>query len=633
MGAQEDLLRDRASLEALQREFREIKTRFQETEDRYRAILDRSLFCIYLHDLQGRFLDANEAGLRLLGCTREDLLSLDLAAVLNAEGLATARARMQELVREGTSRGSWEYRVRRRDGQWVWLEVDTCPIYREGRPWAVQGVATDITLRKKAEQALKESEAKYHSLFSESADAIYFTTTDGVLEDANPALLSLFGYSREELIARLNVRELYFDPRDRLVFQSEIEAKGFLRNFPVTLRRKDGAPMDCLLTSSIRRSEEGELLGYQGIIRDVTEQKRGERALRDREAHYRAMVEAFDGFIYICSKDYRVEFMNRRFIARTGYDGTGGLCYKVIHDLDEVCPWCVNERVMKGESVHWEVLSPKDDRWYYVVNTPIVHADGTVSKQAMIMDITDRKRMEQDLLESAEKLKRFAYSVSHDLKNPAIGAYGLAKRLAERYHDVMDEKGRQYCTQILGASKQIADLVGQINLFIEAKEAPFRVEDVEVKEVLKGVREMFSPQLKARGITWREPEWIPPILADRLCLARILQNLVDNALKYGGEGLSLLRIAYRDGGDHHVLCLSDDGAGIAGGDRERIFDMFLRRENARGIQGTGLGLAIVKEMADRHGGMAWVEPGEGQGSTFCISLSKDLPLDETPPAS
>ncbi len=120
-------------------------------------------------------------------------------------------------------------------------------------------------------------------------------------------------------------------------------------------------------------------------------------AWRDLWAQYDAIIEAFDGYIYICSQSFEVEFMNQRFIERTGYYPLGQKCYKALHDREEVCPWCVNERVFRGETVRWEVLSPKDNRWYYVVNTPIRHPDGSVSKMAMIQDVTDRKEMEKAL--------------------------------------------------------------------------------------------------------------------------------------------------------------------------------------------------------------------------------------------
>jgi len=141
------------------------------------------------------------------------------------------------------------------------------------------------------------------------------------------------------------------------------------------------------------------------LAKTVTKYQRLAEAWRDLWEQFAAIVEAFDGFIYVCSQNYEVEFMNQRFIDRTGYYPLGQKCYKALHDLDDVCPWCVNERVFKGETVRWEVLSPKDNRWYYVVNTPIKHPDGTRSKMAMIQDITAQKEMEKARKLAEEKYR------------------------------------------------------------------------------------------------------------------------------------------------------------------------------------------------------------------------------------
>ena len=132
---------------------------------------------------------------------------------------------------------------------------------------------------------------------------------------------------------------------------------------------------------------------------------RSSEAWRDLWAQYEAMIEAFDGYIYICSENFEVEFMNQRFIERTGSYPLGQKCYRVLHDREDVCPWCVNDRVFRGETVRWEVQSPKDHRWYYVVNTPIRHPDGSMSKMAMIQDVTAHKLTEQALQEAEAKYR------------------------------------------------------------------------------------------------------------------------------------------------------------------------------------------------------------------------------------
>jgi PAS domain S-box-containing protein len=141
------------------------------------------------------------------------------------------------------------------------------------------------------------------------------------------------------------------------------------------------------------------------LEKEESRYQRLSEAWRDLWAQYEAIIEAFDGFIYICSQNYEIEFMNQRFIERTGSYPLGQKCYRVLHDRDEICPWCIHDRVFRGETVRWEVLSPKDHRWYYVVNTPIRHPDGSMSKMAMIQDVTKEKLMEEALQESEARYR------------------------------------------------------------------------------------------------------------------------------------------------------------------------------------------------------------------------------------
>jgi PAS domain S-box-containing protein len=153
------------------------------------------------------------------------------------------------------------------------------PTYQELEP-RIKEVTPDAAQLNPGGEAIREAEQKYRTLFDESDDAIYITSREGKFLDVNPALLELFGYSKEEMINKLGVREIYVYPGERETFQQEIEKRGSLRDYEVKFKRKNGTEMDCILTSTVRRSADGTILGYQGIIRDVTEKKRIER-LRD----------------------------------------------------------------------------------------------------------------------------------------------------------------------------------------------------------------------------------------------------------------------------------------------------------------------------------------------------------------
>ena len=276
---------------------------------------------------------------------------------------------------------------------------------------------------------------------------------------------------------------------------------------------------------------------------------------------------------------------------------------------------------------------------------PAVHKDGTifyvevstsnitdnrgleVGRLASFVDITDRKQTDKALKEGSEKIKLFAYSISHDLKSPAIGIYGLAKRLHKDYADILDDKGQKYCEQILKTAEHIAALAEQINVFISTKEAPLNIKTLQLKEVLRMIRDEFSTQLSIREIRWLEPESLPEIKADRSSIMRALRNLVDNALKYGGDALTEINFKYKALRESHILSITDNGIGLREqNDDKDVFGPFIRKKTSKGIEGSGLGLSIVREIAEKHGGRVWLKPGLERGITFYISIPRYLHL-------
>jgi len=224
-----------------------------------------------------------------------------------------------------------------------------------------------------------------------------------------------------------------------------------------------------------------------------------------------------------------------------------------------------------------------------------------------------------------ETIEFFTHTASHDLKSPTVAIHGLATLLQRKYQDRLDEKGRLYCAQILGASAQVAALVDEINAYLSARDAPLRLGNVRIGEIIDSIRDEFAFIMSKRNVTLSQPENNPTIAADKLSITRVFRNLVENALKYGGEPLSEIKIDYTDAGEFHVFSVSDNGVGLKPDvSPKKLFRPFYRHKTANGTEGTGLGLAIVKEIAERHYGKAWVNGASGKDTMFCISISKCL---------
>lgn len=242
--------------------------------------------------------------------------------------------------------------------------------------------------------------------------------------------------------------------------------------------------------------------------------------------------------------------------------------------------------------------------------------------------VRNRKRMahrlaaEALLKEQSEKIQIFAYSVAHDLKNPVIAIESLARLLNRRQGADMDDKSRQFCAQIEQSAQQVSALIEQINAFISSKEQPLALEPLDLREICHIVHSENEQRLRHRQIKWIEPATPVLLEADRMVLLRVLRNLVDNALKYGGDSLTTITISHQEGPRIHTLQVGNDGKPIAPEDCRLIFQRYKRTCADSKIEGTGLGLAIVRDLVGLHGGQVWVESDGVRGVLFSFTIAK-----------
>jgi PAS domain S-box-containing protein len=504
----------------------------------------------------------------------------------------------------------------------------------------IRSLEQEIAERQRVEEALRESEENYRGIF-ENAEGIYQTSPEGQVLSANPAMAHILGYdSPDELITNLTDirRQLYVHPGDRDVFLSTILDRGTVLGQEFQFYRKDGRKIWVSLNARVVRDDAGKSLFFEGFLTDITARKRAEEAVRESEARYRAIVEAFDGLIYVCSQDYRVEFMNERFIERTGYDGTGELCYKALHDLESICPWCVNERVFKGETVRWEVQSPKDNRWYDVVNTPIYHADGSMSKQAMIQDITERKQAEKEIHKLNEELEQrvierttqleatnreleaFAYSVSHDLRAPLRAIDGFSRILLEDYAPQLSPEATRYLHKVRNNAQRMGQLISDLLAFSRLGRQPLHKHTVKPGELVRQVlRDLQPEQDRQVKITLGD---LPPCEADPALLKQVYSNLLSNALKFTqGREAARIEVGCQRADGEQVYFVRDNGVGFDMQYAHKLFGVFQRLHRAEDYEGTGVGLAIVQRIVHRHGGRVWAEAEVNKGATLYFTLS------------
>jgi PAS domain S-box-containing protein len=268
----ESVLRIFAARAAAEVERKRAEAFLRDSEERFRTAFQTSPDPIAISRLSdGVFVEVNDGFTELSGFTRGEVIGKS-SLEINLWDDPTDRDRLVGQIKEEGHVTNLEAQFRQKDGGARAGLMSARTIALGGEPHILT-VTRDVEDRKKAEQALRESEEKYRTLFEDSKDPVIITTRDGVVEDVNQAYLDLFGFTREEA-QDMNILNLYLDNADRNRFRRDIEREGSVKDYPVKSRKKDGTEIECLLTSTVRRDRNGRIIGYQGIIRDVTDWNR-----------------------------------------------------------------------------------------------------------------------------------------------------------------------------------------------------------------------------------------------------------------------------------------------------------------------------------------------------------------------
>ncbi len=249
-----------------------------ESEERYKALFDRSLEYIYINDLEGNFLDVNQPTLEALEYTKAEMLGLNYTDILPAESLSKARETLKKLVETGRQENTTEYPVITKSGNSIWVETLATLLYKNGRPYALQGIARDITRRKKSEQALRESERKFRTFVENANDIIYSLSLDGRYTYLSPNIKEMVGGDPSQVVGQPFTQFMHKDdiPAARAFLEHTLATGEKQSGSRYRIRHTDGSWRWHTSNISPLKDSEGNITSFIGVARDITDQKKAE---------------------------------------------------------------------------------------------------------------------------------------------------------------------------------------------------------------------------------------------------------------------------------------------------------------------------------------------------------------------
>lgn len=234
----------------------------------------------------------------------------------------------------------------------------------------------------------------------------------------------------------------------------------------------------------------------------------------------------------------------------------------------------------------------------------------------------ERAELTNRLVEINRELESFSYSISHDLRAPFRHVVGFAELLSDRVGDNLDETSRRYLRSITDAALSAGRLVDDLLNFSQLGRSGLKLSRVDVAKLVAEIRRSMEPELAGRPIEWRVND-LPDAWADPAMLRQVLQNLIDNALKYSaGREPAVIAISGEDRPDASAYTISDNGVGFDPAYAHKLFGVFQRLHRSEEFEGTGIGLALVKRVIDRHGGTVTAEAVPGEGASFTFTVPK-----------
>ncbi len=626
LGIARDITSARAAQEAL-----------REREELHSVIFNQAAYGIEMVDAETlRFVEVNDTACRMLGYSREELLTLTLRTTQadpNFDELVTHTANVRN---SGCAR--FETRHKRKDGVVLDVEISAQTVQLRGRDYFV-AVWRDVGAEKAGQIAL-ENEAEWRrALIENSRDGIAIFSADHRVIEVNHRFAEMMRYAPEEMLA------LHSWDVDAVMTEEDIRV-GFADPLSVSItfetrhRRKDGTFYDAEV--SVQGARIGRRDVFVTVVRDVSERKRAEIALKESEARFRAIADSVPVLIWMAGQDRECHFFNKTWLDFTGrtvdQEATNAWSHG-LHPAD-LQQW----QETYGRSFETRTpfslqcrLRRHDGQYRWILNhgRPRYGHDGDFAGYiGSCVDITDRVEMESQLEESTRKAEsanaaksEFLAHMSHEIRTPLNGILGLTQVLSR---DPLAASQRKLVERIQMAGQSLLAILNEILDFSRIEAGQLRIESrpFTLSATLSRVSSLLGETARAKGLELRvELPGTPldDLVGDGLRLEQALDNLIGNAIKFTERGEVTLTVRQLEVTAQAVRLrfeIRDTGIGISPQILGHLFLPFTQAEAGitRRHGGTGLGLAISKKLVELMGGTIGAQSRTGEGSTFWFEL-------------
>jgi PAS domain S-box-containing protein len=517
--------------------------------------------------------------------------------------------------------------------------------------------SNDSTKHRNIEKALEEKNKRIYAILQNSRDAIYcMNIQNGRYEYISPSVKSIVGFTAEELTSLdLPISMASMIHPDHIETLREAQQKSYITGeaqAEYLQKSKDGNYRWLSNHMTVVYDEDGKPLYRYGNIRDITAWKQYEEALNESQAaliRKQEQLKKAKKALEKSQKKLRLALENgqiglwewnlksniitwdirmQKMFGLTGENEADFSDFKnAIHEDDvQIVLDKLEFSVKKGQPFQ-SVLRNRSGTNYISVRG-LLSRDRLGKPSTMTgvcFDVTEMKKgteqvlikLNEELLRSNNDLQQFAYVASHDLQEPLRMVSSFTQLLQQRYQDKLDNDANEYINYAIEGSKRMYSLLNGLLSYSRINTRGGEFTSVKMNEVVRKVQENLRLIITERDAVIECSE-LPAVNADENQMIQLLQNLIENSLKFSREKPHVT-IMSKAGGNHHIISVRDQGIGIDPSYHERIFKIFQRLRPSE-YSGTGIGLSVCKRIIDRHGGRIWVESKEGQGSTFSFSI-------------